>query len=583
MNKTNVAQQAKTASFLPHAQGMFQRKCACGNHKMAKGECEECGKNKQGLQRASLDSASRSFMKPHHGHGISRMPTHHNEPNTIQSKLTISEPGDKYEQEADRVAASVMSSQPANDGPKALATNNSSNTSRARSNLDKDTKSFMETRFSTNFDQVRVHTDHQASKASVALGARAFAMGPDIYFASGEYQPHTSSGRLLLAHELTHVVQQGHAAPMVQRMEAGISSDLTNEASAIPSSNNIGSVVDEADRGTQSAIKSLERALNEADASLAEKRFDDEKLARIRVQANKLRPMLEAYRKVERGEQPAAGLTLDFDPKRDQIDEGDADLLASGELMDSGSVSTAAPQVFASRAEHGLVSLRVQGVDAQRAVCGGLCIAGAIALGALLFSGCSGKKKPKQPKLKMTTVRPVTTGNCGLYDFAVKWSIDNATSSTQGWVVQHVTSPFNIKGCNNVAKTDAEVKALSGGWDPANYPFYEAWQVRNGQVYVGSSVQPHSADSHSWPGTGDGTKGSKTFTGHVDFYQNLTLPKSYTVRNKSPAWSLPYSKAAGNLTGGTGPQQYSLIATWFCCPKADGTTDKTTTFKTTNV
>ncbi|MEE9128642.1 MAG: DUF4157 domain-containing protein [Phycisphaerales bacterium] len=310
----------------------------------------------------------------------------------IQAKLTVSEPGDKYEQEADRVALKVMRSPRTGDGSTESPTRVSSNSSSKRGNLDSNTKSFMESRFSTNFDQVRVHTGRRAAKAAVALDARAFTIGPDIYFGSGEYRPHDSSGRLLLAHELTHVVQQGYSNPMVQRQETGTSNDVTNQTSAIPTGDNIAPVVEEADRGTRKAIEVLEEALKAADGALAEKAFDEEKLARIQVQADKLRPMLEAYRKVDRGEPPDPGLTLDFDPERDQIDEGDADVLATGDFEDSGPAGAAPPQAFASRQAHGLVSLRVGGVDVQRAVCGGLCIAGAIALGALLLSGCSKKK-----------------------------------------------------------------------------------------------------------------------------------------------------------------------------------------------
>jgi hypothetical protein len=62
--------------------------------------------------------------------------------------------------------------------------------------------------FNADFSGVRVHTDSQADGLNRALSARAFTTGQDIYFRQGEYRPGTSSGRQLLAHELTHVVQQ---------------------------------------------------------------------------------------------------------------------------------------------------------------------------------------------------------------------------------------------------------------------------------------------------------------------------------------------------------------------------------------
>lgn len=59
-----------------------------------------------------------------------------------------------------------------------------------------------------DFSDVRVHTDSQSSALNQTLNARAFTTGSDIFFQKGEYQPGTSGGDKLLAHELTHVVQQ---------------------------------------------------------------------------------------------------------------------------------------------------------------------------------------------------------------------------------------------------------------------------------------------------------------------------------------------------------------------------------------
>ena len=270
------------------------------------------------------------------------------------------------------------------------------------------TRAFFEPRFKRDFSNVRLHTGREFSKAAVALNAKAFTVGSDIVFGPEQYAPDTQGGKHLLAHELTHVVQQGYTTPTYQRQAEGTSKDVTNQASTTPTSGNINSVVDEADKGTRKAIDVLEKALKAADEALAAKIFPQDKLARILIQANKLRPMLEAYRKVERGEQPDTNLTLDFNPKRDEIDEGDADLLAQSELEDSELVSTASPQLYASRNEHGRVSLRVGTVNVQRFVCGGLCIGAAIALGGLLLSGCSGKAKIEKKKV---TIQPVAVAN----------------------------------------------------------------------------------------------------------------------------------------------------------------------------
>ncbi|MCA9922405.1 MAG: DUF4157 domain-containing protein [Anaerolineales bacterium] len=67
-----------------------------------------------------------------------------------------------------------------------------------------------------DFSDVTIHTDSNANQLSQQLGAKAFTTGEDIYFREGEYNPNTSDGQHLIAHELTHVVQQGASTPSVQ-------------------------------------------------------------------------------------------------------------------------------------------------------------------------------------------------------------------------------------------------------------------------------------------------------------------------------------------------------------------------------
>jgi hypothetical protein len=74
--------------------------------------------------------------------------------------------------------------------------------------LDTSTRHFMESRFGNDFGDVRVHTDAMASDSAKAVQAHAYTVGNDIVFQSGNYAPETDAGRHMLAHELTHVVQQ---------------------------------------------------------------------------------------------------------------------------------------------------------------------------------------------------------------------------------------------------------------------------------------------------------------------------------------------------------------------------------------
>lgn len=161
-----------------------------------------------GLGRALTPSPPEGYVPlPNLGSGL-----------TLQPKLTLSTPGDRYEQQADRTAdqlvriredqgQTVMVHRPAGGGqlvPPLVAQVVSS----SGHPLDSATRSFMEPRFGHDFSRVRVHTDARASQSAQRINASAYTVGSDIAFASGQYTPSSTRGRWLLAHELTHVIQQ---------------------------------------------------------------------------------------------------------------------------------------------------------------------------------------------------------------------------------------------------------------------------------------------------------------------------------------------------------------------------------------
>lgn len=75
--------------------------------------------------------------------------------------------------------------------------------------LDPTTRAFVEPRFGHDFSQVRVHTDAKAVESARSINALAYTVGQDIVFGAGQYQPRTRTGQKLLAHELSHTIQQG--------------------------------------------------------------------------------------------------------------------------------------------------------------------------------------------------------------------------------------------------------------------------------------------------------------------------------------------------------------------------------------
>ncbi len=78
--------------------------------------------------------------------------------------------------------------------------------------LDASTRGYFEPRFGRDFSQIRIHTDAQAARSAQAFDAIAYTLGRHIFFARGRYEPSTAAGKRLLAHELTHTVQQSHEA-----------------------------------------------------------------------------------------------------------------------------------------------------------------------------------------------------------------------------------------------------------------------------------------------------------------------------------------------------------------------------------
>ena len=161
----------------------------------------------------------------------------------VQTKLTVGAADDPYEREADRVASQVMRAntsgnvsrqedeptarrsitplvqresqrEQAVDTPSAGSFDAGTDVERQLSTsgggapLPAKLRSELEPRFGTDFSNVRVHTGSQSDQLNRKLGAQAFTHGSNIYMGAGKYSPGTASGKHLLAHELTHVVQQ---------------------------------------------------------------------------------------------------------------------------------------------------------------------------------------------------------------------------------------------------------------------------------------------------------------------------------------------------------------------------------------
>lgn len=168
----------------------------------------------------------------------------------FQPKLTVNAPNDPFEREADAMADQVVQTAPLQrkcaaceaeekeqiqakeQGSPPTVSHSTTRESVALPSFHsqlKDRKgqgnalspvslAFMNRAFGADFSQVRIHTDARAASMSNSINARAFTHRSDIYFNNGQFQPQSQTGKRLLAHELTHVVQQGHRpTPQLQR------------------------------------------------------------------------------------------------------------------------------------------------------------------------------------------------------------------------------------------------------------------------------------------------------------------------------------------------------------------------------
>lgn len=138
------------AATLGASNHALQRKCACGGTPGPSGECEACRKKRLSLQRRAASSDGPTDV-----------------PSIVYDVLRS--PGRP---------------------------------------LDAETRAFMEPRFGYDFSDVRVHAGGQAARSARSVKAQAYAVGNDLVFGAGQYAPETTVGKKLLAHELTHVVQQ---------------------------------------------------------------------------------------------------------------------------------------------------------------------------------------------------------------------------------------------------------------------------------------------------------------------------------------------------------------------------------------
>lgn len=185
------------------AKGMLQRKCGCGHDNSGGGECASCRKKQEGA--------------------LQRFPLH--EPATGNAPPVVHE---------------VLGS--------------------PGQGLDAGTRALMEPHFGHDFSNVRIHTDDKAAASARAVNAQAYTVGRDIVFGAGSYAPGQSGGRQLLAHELTHVMQQSAFSAPAGNIRIGEEGDAFEQEAESNARSMTGAHTGAGPTGPQAAANALQRA-----------------------------------------------------------------------------------------------------------------------------------------------------------------------------------------------------------------------------------------------------------------------------------------------------------------------------------
>jgi len=478
----------------------------------------------------------------------------------IQAKLVVGHPGDIYEQEADRVADAVMRMperqvqrqiEPEEEEEELIQTKPLVNqitpfvqrqveeeeeilqtkkregttpevTHDLESSINalkgggqplaESTRNFFEPRFGYNFSDVRVHTDAKAGESAKAVNALAFTMGRDIVFGRGGYALETSGGLRLLAHELTHVVQQG--ASGIQQPEGG------------------------ADRGHRPAmIQRKPLTAEERAADLASNRFRDD--PRLQAAFDNAPPM----RFGERGEAvwkiQHALVDLGFEmPVSTKQGTQEPDSIFGPETFRT----IKAFQHMQGITKDGIVGRQTLGELEGR-------ITGRCAPGTL-----PPLTAPPGGSISVTTVDrspqrfEACAGGYGHFHWEVAW----LTNARNGYIIQEIESAQESRFCDGTPDS---------GVSPAASHYWEVWRVQqDGKVHPPPGTDTWQVLVHPI------RRGTWRLTGKVFFVEQLDPPADFRTGNMdAPLSGTLYATAVQSRNLGPVLLTRHAAGRWECC------------------
>jgi Domain of unknown function (DUF4157) len=509
----------------------------------------------------------------------------------LQPKLDVSQPGDRYEQEADQVADEIMRM------PEPRAARDTSipvpaqriSLQRACANcedelsrqemeeekelafrakdsswdrpdvapdveariqnlrgggqpLSTSARSFFEPRFGYDFSAVRVHADAHAGQLARSVNARAFTLGSDIVFGQGEYAPETTTGKRLLAHELTHVVQQvgetsvHRISPQMQEETpgAGDVGDLTNPllqrtcgAPAIGAP--AGCTPDTTDPGGELVLFNINCDDFSSGAEQAKiEAFADSMLSTDRVKVHGF-------------------ASTDGDATFNSNLSCARALRATGVLTGRG---ITASQIEILR--HGATP----GPARERR--------------SVILEMDPAVSRPVVPQLSVSVDTGPDPGVCGGMNFVIHWELSRNSAANGGFVIQDITFLWDVVDCDGLPVPNP---------DPRTSPlrYFESWRV----LPTSRTFDAADGNTDTWfwpdaaPWAGGCTDGEVTITSTAQYHDDVAALPAHMVRNNAATFagglrsSLTDPALGGNVSRSVARR---LRFNWTCCPCSSSAT-----------
>ena len=446
----------------------------------------------------------------------------------FQPKLTINQPNDPYEQEADDVADKVMrmdqpfiQTKPVSinsvqrncvhceeeerqiqrkeiNGEETTADNSLENylgsLSSSGQYLPDEVRNFYEPRFGFDFSNVKVHTDSVAAKSAQSINALAYTSGNNIVFNKAQYSPNSESGKRLMGHELTHVVQQRADGNKIQ----------TDLAVELPNPLAEATVLTE--EQIQDAIRYNTRRFN----------------LRDEWEISLVRDVLGLE------ELPAV------------VDEELINAIAQYQAENNITADGKIGAVTASRFSRELFNEGENLPEAERS--------------ELLRSS----RRMGTRALRIRVNQPATTlDNLGSANYGVMWEI--ADREANGFVIQHVRITGNIQDCSGNAVV---MNGFAGNSD-----YWEVWRVVNGRVRCGtfSVACSGSDDTFTTVSQNAGTRGTITERGQVSYYPDYLLNTAWITGISHPAGDLPHRATRPPFWNESETMRHQMVITYDDC------------------